>query len=154
MKKIIAVFAALAIIFSLASCTSKPVADETTTANSTEAPVTELLILDSSFSSFGSKDDYKHACYLEIIQKDGSARKYGVYATEDSLGKSLSAMGIIAGEEGPYGLMIESVLGVEHIYETSGYTWMIYINGEQSQVGIDSIMIEDGATYTLKVETF
>ncbi len=153
MKKIIAVFAALAIIFSLASCVSKPV-DNETTANPTEAPSTEPITLDSSFSSFGSKEDYKHACYLEIIQKDGSTQKYGVYAKEDSLGKSLSSMGIIAGEEGPYGLMIESVLGTEHIYETTGYVWMVYVNGEQSQVGIDSITIEDGATYTLKVETF
>lgn len=63
-------------------------------------------------------------------------------------------MGIIAGEEGPYGLMIKSVLGTEHVYETTGYVWMIYVNGEQAQTGIDSIMIEDGATYTLKVETF
>ncbi len=154
MKKLIAVFAALAIIFSLASCVSKPVIQETTTAAPTEAPATEPVTLDSSFSSFGSKTDYKHACYLEIVQKDGSATKYGVYAKEDSLGKSLSSMGIIAGEEGPYGLMIKSVLGTEHVYETTGYVWMIYVNGEQAQTGIDSIMIEDGATYTLKVETF
>lgn len=79
MKKIIAVFATLAIIFSLASCVSKPVA-EITTAAPTEAPATEPVTLDSSFSSFGSKTDYKHACYLEIVQKDGSATKYGVYA--------------------------------------------------------------------------
>ena len=50
--------------------------------------------------------------------------------------------------------MIESVLGEEHIYETSGYCWMIYVNGEQAQTGVDSIALKNGDTYSLRAETF
>ncbi len=153
MKKLIAVFAVIAIIFSFASCASKPETPETTAAP-TEATTKEPVTLDSSYSSFGSKDNYKHACYLEIVQRDGSSTKYGVYANEDSLGKALYSMGIIDGTEGTSGLVVESVLGLEYIYETRGYAWITYINGEKTQTGIDSIMIEDGATYSLKVESY
>ena len=153
MKKLIAVFAAIAILFSFASCASKPESPETTAAP-TEAATKEPVTLDSSFSSFGSKDDYKHACYLEIVQRDGSSTKYGVYANEESLGKALYSMGIINGTEGPYGLMVESVLVLEYKYETMGYAWMLYVDGELAQTGIDSVMIEDGATYSLKVESY
>ncbi|MBO5859717.1 MAG: DUF4430 domain-containing protein [Clostridia bacterium] len=152
MKKLITLFAALAILFSLTACSSNPANEETTA--STQAAATEPVTLDSSYSSFGSKDNYKHACYLEIVYRDGSTQKYGVYANEDSLGKALYSMGIIDGTEGPYGLMVESVLGLEYIYETRGYAWMLYVNGELATSGIDSIMIEDGATYSLKVETY
>jgi hypothetical protein len=91
---------------------------------------------------------------LEVISKDGTNKKYGIYTKETTLGAALSAIGVIDGEDGPYGLMVESVFGEEHIYETTGYVWMVYVNGEQAQTGVDSINLESGATYTFKVETF
>lgn len=158
MKKIIAILAALAIVFSLAACGAKPDTSETTTqpAENPQASVqaTEPYTIESGISTFGNKDDYKYAFYLEIVSRNGDTAKYGIYTNADKLGDTLSSMGIIDGEEGPYGLMIESVLGEEHIYETSGYCWMIYVNGEQAQTGVDSIDVKNGDTYSLKVETF
>jgi hypothetical protein len=158
MKKFLAVIAAISIIFTLAACNSNVVPKEDATATDaadsiTEAPK-EPVTLEDGISSFGNKNDYTNAFYLEIINKAGTESKYGVYTKEATLGDALSKMGIIAGEEGPYGLMIESVLGEEHIYETTGYVWMVYVNGEQAQTGVDGIKLENGATYSLKVETF
>lgn len=157
MKRIIAIFAVLAIIFSLAACGAKPDTSETTQPvenPQTTVQAAEPFTIESGISTFGNKDDYKYAFYLEIVSRDGNTAKYGIYTKAEKLGEALKSMGIIDGEEGPYGLMIESVLGEEHIYETTGYCWMIYVNGEQSQVGIDSIEIKSGETYCLKAETF
>ncbi len=158
MKKIIAILAALSIIFTLAACGAKPDDSETTTQPvenpQASAQATEPYTIESGISTFGDKNDYKYAFYLEIVSRNGNTAKYGIYTKAEKLGDALSSMGIIDGEEGPYGLMIESVLGEEHIYETSGYCWMIYVNGEQAQTGIDSIDIKNGETYSLRAETF
>ena len=37
-------------------------------------------------------------------------------------------------------------------YATDGSYWAFYINGEYATTGVDSTEIEDGATYTFKVE--
>lgn len=166
MKRIIAVLSAIIIVISLAACGAK------TNNNPTEAPKTtasgdagqtqsgkneapaEPVTLESGHTTLGDKKDYKYAFYLEVISKDGTNKKYGIYTKETTLGAALSAIGVIDGEDGPYGLMVESVFGEEHIYETTGYVWMVYVNGEQAQTGVDSINLESGATYTFKVETF
>lgn len=167
MKRIIAVLSAIIIVISLAACGTK------TNNNPTEAPQTtasgnaaqtnqggeneapaEPVTLESGHTTLGDKKDYKYAFYLEVISKDGTNKKYGIYTKETTLGAALSAIGVIDGEDGPYGLMVESVFGEEHIYETTGYVWMVYVNGEQAQTGVDSINLESGATYTFKVETF
>ncbi len=158
MKKIIAILAAFSIIFTLAACGAKPDGSETTTqpAENPQATVqaTEPFTIKSGISTFGDKNDYKYAFYLEIVSRNGNTAEYGIYTKADKLGDALASMGIIDGEEGPYGLMIESVLGEEHIYETSGYCWMIYVNGEQAQTGVDSIALKNGDTYSLRAETF
>ena len=156
MKKIIAIFAALAMIFSLAACGGNNNTETTAPVENPQASnqQTEPYTFESGVSTFGDKDDYTNAFYLEIISRNGNTAKYGIYTKASMVGEALETMGIIKGENGPYGLMIESVLGEEHIYETSGYCWMIYVNGEQAQTGIDSIEIKNGVTYTLKAVTF
>lgn len=164
MKRIIAVLTALIIAVSFAACGAKTDSNPTeapdaasnpvaTQNNETEAPAEPVTIADG-YTTFGDKKDYTYAFYLETVSKDGTNKKYGIYTKESTLGAALSAMGIIDGEDGDYGLMVESVFGEEHIYETTGYVWMIYVNGEQAQTGVDSIKLESGATYTFKVETF
>ncbi len=159
MKKIIALIAAISIIFTFAACGAKPDNAQTTAPAEAPAPSetvapAEAFTLESGVSTLGNKDDYNFAYYLEIISRNGNTVKYGVYTKSETLGDSLYSIGVIDGEEGPYGLMVESVFGEEHIYETSGFCWMIYVNGEQAQTGVDSIKLENGATYTFKVETF
>ena len=72
-----------------------------------------------------------------------------VKTDEAMLGAALLAEGIIAGEEGPYGLFIKSVNGIRADYDKDGSYWGFYKNGEMMLVGVDGATIADGEHYEL-----
>ena len=83
---------------------------------------------------------------------DGKETLYSVSTNEETVGAALLKLGLIAGENGAYGLMVTSVEG--NTIDTSSQYWAFYVNGEYAMTGVDSTSIEKGATYSLKVETF
>ena len=50
-----------------------------------------------------------------------------------------------------YGEYITSILDIS---EGDNYYWSYYINDEYAQVGISSCKVEDGKTYTFKIERY
>ena len=63
-------------------------------------------------------------------------------------------MGIIEGEQGPYGLYVKAVNGVYADYDTDGAYWAFYINGEYAETGVDMTEIDETAVYSFRYETF
>lgn len=61
--------------------------------------------------------------------------------------------GLIAGEEGPYGLYITAVEGREADESKNEY-WMLTKDGEQTTTGVDSTPIADGDRFELTLTTF
>ena len=89
---------------------------------------------------------------LTITDGEGNETKVTVRTDKETVGEALLDLGVIAGEEGEYGLYVKTVNGITTDYDTEGTYWAFYINGEYAMSGVDSTNIEAGTEYALKVE--
>ena len=138
MKKLLAIFLALVLALSLCACGKQKAPGEG------GAPV----INDGDVIGEG-----KNSFTLEILDQSGNKITATINCDDTIVGDALQAYGIIAGEEAEYGLYIKSVNGITADYDKDGTYWSFYINGEYAVAGVDMTEIENGATYTLAVET-
>lgn len=67
----------------------------------------------------------------------------------EMLGDPLLAHGLIAGEEGAYGLYVKTVNGILADYDIDQSYWSLEQNGQMLFTGVDSTPITDGASYEL-----
>lgn len=89
---------------------------------------------------------------FEITFKDGSEKAYTVKTDKKIVGEALTDAGLISGEDGPYGLMVETVDGETVTYEKDKKYWAFYVNGAYAMSGVDTTEIKKGETYAFKVE--
>ncbi len=82
------------------------------------------------------------------VDIDGTEKAFTVTSDATNLGDALVAEGLISGQDGQYGLMVESVNGITHTYEGDGIYWALYEGEEMSMVGVSSVEITDGAEYS------
>ena len=75
-----------------------------------------------------------------------------VSTDEAVLGDALVAAGLIAGEEGDYGLYVKTVNGMTLDYDTDGMYWAFYIDREYAMTGVDGENIDSAKVYELKAE--
>jgi len=87
-----------------------------------------------------------------IVDKEGNETQYEIHTDAETVGEALLALGLIEGEEGPYGLYIKSVLGIRADYDLDGVYWAFYENGAYAMTGAELTAITDGAQYLFKVE--
>lgn len=87
-----------------------------------------------------------------VIQKDGSETFFEVHTNKETVGEALAELDLIAGEEGEYGLYVKTVNGITVDYDTDGAYWAFYVNDEYSQTSVDQTVIEDGCSYSFRVE--
>ena len=83
---------------------------------------------------------------------DGNEAVFEVKTDKTTVGEALLDTGIIAGEDGDYGLYVKEVNGITADYDVDGTYWAFYINGEYAMSGVDKTDIEAGAAYAFKVE--
>ena len=57
--------------------------------------------------------------------------------------------GLIAGEEGDYGLYVKVVNGITADYDVDQSYWAFYIDGDYAMSGVDTTAITEGVTYQL-----
>ena len=88
---------------------------------------------------------------IEVINQAGESKEYEVKTDAEFLMDAVEETKDleVLGEEGPYGMMIESVNGETAIYEEDGAYWSIMVNGEYGMNGIDSQPVEDGDEFQL-----
>ena len=67
----------------------------------------------------------------------------------EMLGEPLLAHGLIAGEEGAYGLYVKTVNGILADYDIDKSYWALKQNGTALMSGVDTTPITDGASYEL-----
>lgn len=89
---------------------------------------------------------------LTVVDKEGVTHPYLIHTDAETVGEALVALELIAGEQGPYGLYIKSVLGQTLDYETDGMYWGFYVGGEYGMVGVDLTPIEEGVVYMLRAD--
>ena len=93
------------------------------------------------------KGEGKTAFSFEVTDLDGKTTKFLIKTDKTIVGEALLEAGLIAGEEGPYGLMVDSVNGISAIYEKDKAYWAFYTNGEYATKGVDQTEIDPTVTY-------
>ena len=90
------------------------------------------------------------AYQVSVVHKDGTVKEFSYRTDEEYLDKALLAEGLIAGEDGPYGLTLITVDGEDAVWDTDNAYWCIYIGEEMATVGISQIPVYDGSAFTLE----
>ena len=89
---------------------------------------------------------------LEVTGADGITESRIISTDCQTVGEALLSYGLIDGDDGPYGLYIKTVLGETHDYDTDGYYWAFYIDGEYAMTGADTTQIVPESVYALRAE--
>lgn len=127
--------------------------------------LTAVLVL--NFTACGKKTEttglWKNATYLKDTELGGGSGNlvvevkagdrsvtFTVHTDAATVGAALLDNGLIAGDEGPYGLYVKSVNGITADYDADQSYWAFYIDGEYATAGIDCTDITEGATYRLE----
>ena len=89
-----------------------------------------------------------------VVDLEGKTQIFLVSTNAETVGEALTENGIIEGEDGPYGLYVKKVCGIEADYEKHGKYWAFYVNGEYAMSGVDTTKIdtEKTASYAFKAE--
>lgn len=85
---------------------------------------------------------------VEVIHSGGSRAEFSYDTDEEYLGAVLVSEGLISGSEGMYGLYVETVDGETADYGADNGWWRLSCNGEDSLVGADAVVINDGDRFT------
>ena len=87
-----------------------------------------------------------------VVDKDGNETSFEIHTDKTTVGDALLEVDLIAGETSEYGLYVKTVNGITADYDVDQTYWAFYVNGEYATAGVDSTSIEEGATYSFKVE--
>lgn len=87
-----------------------------------------------------------------VTDAEGNETAFEIHTDKTTVGEALLDLGLIAGEEGAYGLYVKMVNGITADYDVDGSYWAFYINDEMAMTGVDSTEIEEGTVYAFKVE--
>ncbi len=85
-----------------------------------------------------------------VMDGNGNTEAYVIKTDAETVGEALSGLGLIEGEEGPYGLYVKSVCGKRYDYEEHGKYWAFFIDGQYATSGADTTPIEEGKTYSFQ----
>lgn len=89
---------------------------------------------------------------LTVVDQDGKETQFEIHTDKETVGEALLDLGLIAGDEGEYGLYVKTVNGITADYDADGVYWAFYVNGEYAATGVDTTPITEGESYALKVE--
>ena len=87
-----------------------------------------------------------------VVYEDKTEKTFTYETAEEFVGPVLQADGLIKGNDGPYGMEITHVDGVQAIYEQDKAYWAVYEGEEYALQGIDTTPVVDGRTYKLVYE--
>lgn len=143
-KKLITLFLGLMLVMSMAltaiGCASGNQADNNQQVQNTEEA--QVTVLGEGATQFA----------FTVIDKDGNETNFEIHTDKEIVGDALLELELIAGDESEYGLFVKSVNGIIADYNEDQTYWAFYVNGEYATSGVDTTAIEEGTTYTFKVE--
>lgn len=87
-----------------------------------------------------------------VVDKDGNETNFEIHTDKATVGEALLELELIAGETSEYGLYVKTVNGITADYDVDQTYWAFYVNDEYAMSGADTTAIEEGATYSFKVE--
>lgn len=87
-----------------------------------------------------------------VVDPLGEEKSFEITTDKATVGEALLEEGLIAGEDGPYGLYVKTVNGTTLDYDTDGMYWAFYVDGEYATGGVDTTDVSDGGNYAFKAE--
>ena len=103
------------------------------------------------FMPHGSK--LEKTVVFEVLHLDGTGSSFTLLSNCETLGELLEANGLIAGEDGPYGLYVKTVDG-ETVDESLNQWWCFSRDGEMLVTGVDDTVIADGEHYEAIISVY
>ena len=89
---------------------------------------------------------------LTVTDLDGKETSFEIHTDKKTVGEALLDTGLIAGEEGQYGLYVTTVNGITLDWDKDGKYWAFYIDGEYATTSLDLTDITPDASYSLIAE--
>ncbi len=89
---------------------------------------------------------------FNVVDGDGKTTAFEIHTDQKTVGAALLELGLLAGEEGPYGLYVKTVNGVTLDYEKDGKYWAFYENGKYAMAGVDTTDIAPNTIYMFKAD--
>lgn len=89
---------------------------------------------------------------FEVTHLDGTTKSFTVKTDAKTVGEALVGVGLIAGDQGAYGLYVKTVDGELLDWDTHKKYWAFYINGEMAMTAVDKTDITAGAVYAFRAE--
>ncbi len=113
-----------------------------------------VAALAMSFAGCGNKEQAAEGKSFQVVvtDLDGKETTFDYASDKATVGEALLAEGLIAGEEGEYGLYVTTVNGITLDWDKDGKYWAFYIDGAYANTGVDATEITDGAVYSFKPE--
>lgn len=87
-----------------------------------------------------------------VVDVEGNEKTFEITTDKTIVGDALLEEGLIAGEDGQYGLYVKTVNGITLDYDKDGKYWSFYINDQYALSGVDTTEIVSGTTYSFKAE--
>lgn len=106
-----------------------------------------VLLEDGSVLGEGSKE-----FTFTVVDQAGDSISCRIRTDKTMVGEALQELGLLAGEEGPYGLYVKTVNGITVDYDKDKKYWAFYINDAYAVSGVDVTEIAAGESYAFKVE--
>lgn len=86
---------------------------------------------------------------VTVVHANGDEKVFTYTTDEEYLGAALLAEGLIAGEDGPYGLTLLTVDGEDAIWDVHNAYWALFIGEEYATTGVSDTPVNDGDSFTL-----
>lgn len=112
-----------------------------------DLPLEGTVVSDGAVIGEGAK-----SFAAEVVDLEGGKVSFTVKTDEATVGEALQTLGVLQGEEGPYGLYIKTVNGATLDYEKDGAYWAFYVDGAYATAGVDETQIVETSVYTLQAE--
>lgn len=122
-------------------------AEDTTVLGEGEVTASVVLLEDGAELGEGETE-----FLFTITDLDGNETCVTIHTDKTTVGEALQELGLIEGEEGPYGLYVKTVNGITVDYDADKAYWAFYINGRYAMSGVDVTKIISGDTYEMRVE--
>ncbi len=147
-KSTLALILALLMTLCLFACKQQAETPETSAGTSEDggAIAPEGLWANATYLTDAEFGEGAKTVKVKVIAEDKSVT-FTVKTDAKTLGEALLAHGLIAGEEGQYGLYIKFVNGIRADYDLDKRYWNFTKNGEYMMTGADMTEIADGECY-------
>ena len=139
LRKWLAIIGCMVLIAGMALMTTGCGSKEETEAPAAESAQTaEVTVMGDGATVF----------QFSVVDLEENETKFEIHTDETTVGAALLKLGLIEGEDGPCGLYVMKVNGIEAIYEEDGSYWAFYENGQYGMTGVDLTDIDPAVAYS------